>query len=579
MSTITQLLCNNFGGIRQKNAVFSADLVTAQDIQNVELYYTEINSGIGIRTMKGNIAINSTLKDSEKIINIFESTQGGVKHCYIHTEGTEANTGKLYKYDFSEDTLTAVRAGMANTTQSVGFDVAQGWDDLFFFTNGVEMFTVQAANKTLYAFVYSDKVIYADDAYNPTTLYSVSGNMYAYYGGTEWTVSGGAVKYNGNAATYTAGSNVTLTNPVFYMSPKDRDGRTVLGVGATLFAGKLWIFKENILWYSVTSNIYDFATNDPDWDTSAGYVEFEKNITAIHEYLNSLAVFHADSSELLSIDSNNNLSRGEESPAGCASLSSLVFHDTNLYFYDDTKKSVFSFKQVVTGEKTLGENIAVEVQEELQKIDPRYVDKIKTLSVFIEGRNEIWWLIPTSEDNRSIVLIFDYLKGEWVKRKCQKINCIAIYNNTLYSGSDNGVLLEEYQTDTFDGEYIQHYYKCTPMNLGAMNTLKVFLFPPRVSLDLPYQNDFYVKYEKNYDLLKKAKLKHIKAKNKGLFYYGDPKSIYNAAYYAPKRTGEVVKFPNATFKILEITIYTEEKEGSNFSIKNIEFSKIKVKQV
>lgn len=516
MSTITQLLCNKFGGIRQKNAIFSDEIVTAQDLQNVELYYTEINSGIGIRTMLGNVAVNDSLKNSEKIINIFESTQGGIKYCFVHTEGTEAASGKLYLYDFLEDTFTAIKTGLTVTGQSNGFDVAQGWDDLFFFTNGSEMFT-----------------------------YEIDG---------------------GN---------------IVNMTPKDRTNRDVIGIGAALFAGKLWIFKDNILWYSVTANIYDFATNDPDWDTSAGYVEFEKNITAIHEYLNSLAVFHADSSELLSIASDNTLSRGQESPAGCASYSSLVFHDTNLYFYDDTKKSVFSFKQVVTGEKTLGENIAIEIQEELHKIDSKDVDKIKTLSVFIKDRNEIWWLIPTDEEDYSTVLIFDYLKGEWLKRKCQKINCVAIYNNILYSGSNNGVLLEEYQSPTFDGEYIEHYYKCSPMNLGAMNTLKVFLFPPRISFDMPYTNDFYVKYEKNYDRLKKPKLKHIKAKNKGLYYYGDPKSIYGAAFYAPKRTGEIGKFPNATFKILEITIYTDKENEipQNFAIKNIEFSKIKVKQV
>lgn len=509
MSTITQLLCNKFGGIRQKNPVFTADLITAQDLQNVELYFTEINSGIGIRTMKGNIAINDSLANTEKIINIWESTQGGIKYCFVHTE-TE-NAGKFYLYDVATNTLTLIKNLTYATGQSNGFDVSQGWDDLFFFTNGKEMFT-----------------------------YEIDG---------------------GN---------------IVNMTPQDRDGRSVIGIGAVLFAGKLWIFNKNVLWWSVTANIYNFSENDPDWDTSAGYLEFEKNITAIHEYLNSLAVFHSDSSELLSIDSNNNLSRGQESPAGCASYSSLVFHDTNLYFYDDTKKSVFSFKQVVTGEKTLGENVAVEIQEELHKIDNDNLDKIKALSVFIEGRNEIWWLIPTADERYSTILIFDYLKGEWLKRKCQKINCVTVFNGKLYSGSDNGKILEEYQTDTFDGDYIKHYYKCSPFNLGAMNTLKVFLFPPRITFDMPYRNDFYVEYKKNYNLLKKPKLKHIKAKNKGLYYYGS--CNYGAAYYAPRKTGEIGKFPNATFKILEIMIYTDS-EDNDFCIKNIEFSKIKVKQV
>ena len=39
MSTITQLICNKFGGIRQRNAVFSEDLITAQDMNKPIFLY------------------------------------------------------------------------------------------------------------------------------------------------------------------------------------------------------------------------------------------------------------------------------------------------------------------------------------------------------------------------------------------------------------------------------------------------------------------------------------------------------------------------------------------------------------
>ena len=365
------------------------------------------------------------------------------------------------------------------------------------------------------------------------------------------------------------------TGTIVDMTPLDVEANNVLGLCAAIFDNRLFVANGNKLWYSMIADIYDFSTHTADWSTSAGYIEFSKDITALHEYLSSLAVFHNDSSELLSVE-DGIFSRGEESPGGCAGYNALVFHDTNLYFYDDTKKAVFSFRQVVTGEKTLGENVAIEVEGILKDIDSEDLQAIRTLSVFIEDRNEIWWILPTSDDNYSTILIFDYLKGEWLKRKSQKINALRIVNNKLYSGSDNGVILEEYQTNTFDGEYIQHYYKCSPLNLGAMNTLKVFLFPPRLSLDMPYLNDFYVKYTKNYDIIRKPKVKHVKAKNKGLFYWDI--DYYDSAYTAPKRTGATVKFPNATFKILEIEIYTQDNTN-DFCIKNIEFSKVKVKQV
>ena len=98
MSTITQLICNKFGGIRTKNAIFSKDVITAQDIQNVELYYTGTNGGVGIRTAKGNIAINDALAGNERIINIYQSIQGGVTYFFVHTE--DSTQGKIYQYDF-----------------------------------------------------------------------------------------------------------------------------------------------------------------------------------------------------------------------------------------------------------------------------------------------------------------------------------------------------------------------------------------------------------------------------------------------------------------------------------------------
>lgn len=515
MSIITKLICNKFGGIRQRNAMFNEDIITAQDMQNVELYYTGTNGGVGIRTAKGNISVNNELEGEEKIVNIWESTQNKIKYFFVYTE-TETQ-GKFYLYNQNFNTLELKKSGLTVSGVANGFDITQGWVDLFFFTNGNEMFTVQIGK--------------VDEHGEPDEIEDL--NLH------------------------------------------DRDNRQVLGLGAAIWANRLWIFNGNVLWYSAMSNIHDFSTADAEWETSAGYIETLKNITAIHEYLGSLAVFYEDSSELISVSSGN-FSRSQESPGGCAGINSLVFHDTDLYFYDHTKKAVFSFKQVITGEKALGENIAVEIQKELLNIDINKNNNIQALSVFLSDRNEVWWVIPTSDENYSTILIYDYLKGEWIKRKSQKINAIRVIDNVLYSAGNDGNILEEYSTSTFNGEYIQHFYNCSPLNLGSYQTLKVLVFPPRVFLDLPYVNNFFVKYVKNFNTFKKPKIKFIKAKFKNFLLWGI--GLWGINYWASKATNTIGKFPNATFKILEISIYTEEKT-QDFSIKNIEFSKIKVKQV
>ena len=527
MSTLTQLICRNFGGIRQKNAVFSEEMISAQDIQNIELYFTGINNGVGIRTMSGNSSVNDTLAGSMKVIEIFESTQQGQKYFFVYAENS--TKGQLYNFNLLTGTLSLLKDNLSVTGNAQGLDLIQGYSDLFFFTNGAEMFTVEMG--------------------------------------------------------------ISTPNVITDMEPVDRNGDDVLGLCCALYANRLFISNGNMLWWSVTSNIYDFATADSEWTTSAGYIELLKPVTALHNYLDSLAIFYNDSSCLLS-ENNGEFAISEESPGGCAGASALVFHDTNLYFYDHTKKSVFSFKQVISGQKTLGENIAVDIQEILQDIDETKLNEIKTLSVFVEGRNEIWWIIPTSETYEhittsgntvtktekpaSIILIYDYLKGEWVKRKSQKINTACVIDSKLYSGADDGNILAEYTSNTFNGQYIQHYYNCSAWNLGAMNTLKVLVLPPRVSFGMPYSNSFYVKYVKNYNTFKKPKIKLIKSKVKNFMTWG--LGHWGVDYWLNKNTSVIGKFPNATFKVLEMSIYTENV-NQNFAIRNIEFSKIKVKQV
>ena len=97
-------MCNRFGGIRRINASFSNEFISASDMQNVELFNTGINSGVGIRTAKGNIEICNSIPNDEKVINIYESVQKNVTYCFVHTENDEV--GRFYLYDFISQTVT-----------------------------------------------------------------------------------------------------------------------------------------------------------------------------------------------------------------------------------------------------------------------------------------------------------------------------------------------------------------------------------------------------------------------------------------------------------------------------------------
>ena len=96
---ISSLKCNRFGGIRRINATFANELISASDLQNVELFNTGINSGVGIRTTKGNTAVCKSIPTDEKIINLFESVQGNTNYCFVYTENSAK--GKIYSFDIN----------------------------------------------------------------------------------------------------------------------------------------------------------------------------------------------------------------------------------------------------------------------------------------------------------------------------------------------------------------------------------------------------------------------------------------------------------------------------------------------
>lgn len=504
--------------VQLKNLNGSVNLEQSK-INNTYLASEKFNTRLTYYTDKTGSDVINLIPSDEKIIEIFESVQDNHTYMFVYTESK--TEGKLYNMDFGIRSLDLIADGLSVTGTAAGTDFTQGWLDMFIFSNGEEIKYIYTNTET-----HEELIIESE-------------------------------------------SNIKLT---------DQENRQVKGLGLVVFDSRLWIFNDKVLWYSKQGECRDFNYNDISTITSAGYIEFVKKITAIYPYLGSLAVFHKDSSILVVTDNNTIFAQSDESPGGCASHKSLVFHGTDLYFYDDTKKGVFSFKQIINGDKTLGDNIALDIQEELMEINADELDKVKALSVITADRNEVWFLVPiSSEENYSIVLIYDYLRGEWLKRKCQLINTVNTVDGTLYSGGN--CIYKEYMGNNFNGEFIQSFYTCSVFNLGEENTMKITKFPPRLIVDGNMLSHFWVKYVKNYNYYKKAKTKEIKSKIlTGILTY-DSGETYDSTYiYIPNKINTVVKMPSSTFKALEITFYTV-KNTHQFAIKSIEFSELKVKQV
>ena len=500
------LVCNKFSGISRSKSSFSDKLITASDLQNVELFDTGINSGTGIRTALGNVSVCNLIPSGEKVIAMFQSVQNSQNYFFVYTESE--TEGKIYSFSPSANTLTLLLDSLSVTGNASACDYAQGYSDLFLFSNSVELVKI----------------------------------------------------------------DMSLNSPASVFTSVDSENRNVKGSGMVNFGGRLWIFDNNILHYSVQQDFDDFATSDADIITSAGFIEYSSPITVICPFMNSLVVFFENSSVIIS--SPYPFSQTKSIPAGCSGKNALAIHNTQLFFYDSNKNAVFSFKEISTGDVSLQENIAQDLHEEFFNIPLTLKQKVFAHSVVTSDKNEIWWLLPSSDNNFSTILIYDSFRKTWLKRKCQKINCLVVCNSVLYSGGEK--IYREYTGNAFDNVFIPSFYNCSPLNFGTDNVIKILYYPPKVSLDINYSNNFFVKYIKNYDIFNRIKIKNIKTKFLNKVLYWDIGYFDSVYCYPPDKANAVATLPPASFKILEMQFFTQN-QSQEFAIKNIEFHKIKAK--
>lgn len=506
---MVSFITNRFGGIREKSAYFSPKIITAKNIVNVELFKTGDNNGIGIRTSKGHTSIVA-LPDGERVVSIFYSVQNTNKHTIIHT--VSAEQGKLY--EFSSNTLTLITDGLSVTRTSAGRDFMQGYTDCFIFTNG------------------TDKM---------------------------------------QMITFGAQTTVTEIDAV------DDENRNIRPKGLAVMGGRLFAFQDNRLHWCKQQDVTVWNGGDYEVLTSAGYIETTKNITAIIEYLSSIAVFSKDSSWLFSGEYPD-FKLTDESPGGCAGLKSLVFHGTDLYFYDNTKKSIFSFQQVVLGQKTLNNKICSEIQSIINSIGNSNLDEIVAKSVIINDRNELWFLLQNTELTTAIhngeevtietstILIYDTNTDEWVKRVCPKIYDFINLENALISG--NKKLYYEYNGEDFDGYYIPASYICSDFTNGSVSAVKICSLLPVVTLQNDRENEFWVRYIKDYGNKEINKKVQATIGNVGIF--DDENSLFDEALFAGDDMYVNARLPKISpFKCLSVEFFTKTVT-EEFSISRFE---------
>lgn len=524
---MADLFINNFRGIRKVNPVVdvvTSGVISAVKCSNVELYYTENGDNVGIRAAKGN---KSVVTAPHQVIGQFESVQGSVSYWFVYcVDGTQ---GYLYQYNPLNNEFTLMKDGLTPTKSSNGITIAQGYDDWFVFTNGVDDYVAINMQKEVTA------------------------------------------------------------ERVKELNAFDAEQRDIRGLGLEIQDGRLVTFSGNRVHWSAQANIFDWNSSDPNVVTGPAYQEFDRPVTAIVFYNNSLVVFTNDYSVTFQGNPGDavNFKRTGATGGGCPAYRAVIKFDNKLFYYDDKAKNVFAYYLIDTGQTRPTDGLANNVIDFFNSIYRDRINEIEVLSYVYGNKSEIWFKLPYLDKNK--ILIYDYIKGEWTERQSQDdIKALSLIDSSLYSASGKKIL-KEYVSSLFEGVFIPAEYKMNIINVGSDSNLKVPKMPLIMTLDFDFNNDFYIEFIYD-DKPEKSKVKRVVKFSSGYLIWAKAENDENGGKWAINEQDNeggiwvsseknTVMFNLAgllNFKQLQMRIYTAEYP-QEFGIKRFELKRVKTK--
>lgn len=520
---IDPLIYDQFKGIREFNGVNAGNQISAITCNNVELVQTEIGNNTGIRSMSGNAVIHA-LPLGYKALGIFKTVQDGITYRIIY--GENGTKGTLF-YVGLADVVTVLVDNLTKTGECNAITMASSAYDVFVFTNGVEVKTVCFTNDEAYSDVIKD--------HNP-------------------------VEFD--------------LGYIADIEAEDHLGRKVTWLSMTEWNGFLVVASPTGVNASHQNDIYKW-NDDPQDVADSWYIDFSKKVTAVYGFTGGLYIFTQDDCTLLTATPNDMANSVMRTSAGigCYSYTAITKHDLYLFFYDDNQKNVYYLTATdTTGQIKPTGPVAREIQSYFKRIE-----QFKMYSCIYDNRNEVWCLI---NDN---ILIFDYAQQEWVTRQEQKINGLALIDNSILTAGENGVIYIENVNDDFHGAYYPSVYQTTFINVASNTNLKKQKTPLLITVNSNFTNKFYVQLTIN-NKAKNPKKVFLERISTGIYAKEDgtstdPRTKFGTAKYSPentyKKTVVEISTPQ-TWYTMGIKIFTEEL-GQGFFITSMELKNMKVK--
>lgn len=548
------------------------------DMVNIE--YFQLG---GIKTMDGNVAIGD--KQQYPVIGGWEYTKGNNRYMLI---GLKNGQVKIYNqatelfdliYTFPHQSNRMSFCNMNN-----GVVISNGIDDLVFYEYGRKQILSGVINTTTGSnIITGNQTKFTVELQHGDTL-DIDGVVYVIDTITD-----------DNNLVLTENAQSTLSGINYYLSTISQCNATLIneddntihtnirGLAIQYYNGRLWVGTDNGLFYS---QVGQYNKWDIKYDAGVLYSIYNDSseIKALGLFSEYLLIHKKFSTYILTCTGDaTTIAVKPFSNITCESQQSWIVSNTKYYIYSKEFMDIYPLVQhTVFSDKFIGEPVTQKVRNIFQNIRSEDSDKIFCVSR-PKARQMIFYLPMNNQLGSGEALIFDFQTKSWLLRIVpQEVTIAFNYNNNIYIGTQDGLVLREFSGNSFDGKPIIAYYKSPWFDWcnGYTQSFAEFM----LEVDNSYNNNFYIRTQRDgqsrYEdrIISSDILTGNALKWEGVTDNDENNTFWDEDQWA-SGTFENVRMllPNNVFEDFQIEIGTKEL-GQSFAIYQYSFRRIETEE-
>ena len=355
---------------------------------------------------------------------------------------------------------------------------------------------------------------------------------------------------------------ISELNAVYINSDDETVNYPIRGLAINSYQGRLFVGgNDGNLYYSELGLIHGW---DVKYDAGAipPFYNDNSDFTALGIYGNYLVIHKRWYSYIL--DGSGTTDTWKVQPyadISCDSQQSWIVANNAYYIFAKKNGGIYPLlSRTVFTNNYLGKEISIKIRESFKDLNQALTHQI--FPVYHPSKKYLMFYMPMLQgDGSNYCFIYDFISQAWWQRRVPQIVTIAFrYNDRIYIGTQDGLILEEFKSLTFNGQPIEFSWKSPWFDFGdGTNYLSIREFRCKISEE--YTNNFYVRNRRDgYDNFHERNITNDKVAFEALVWSDDAGEITDTVWdeYEWVESGFLIRrfpLPDMFFSTEQIEFY------------------------